>query len=168
MRNVIFITENSVDYTDQVFAIKVYNESYRSVFIVNEMNCFKPHPENSEWTVYQQKSEFKINIWLAGYEKRVQESVMEKYLEGYDEGRKVDEEFVQLILNRNGNAMYGYLEHKARLALNLDEFTAEDAFENEVKSVDPTTNTRSIEEQSENSNQLKAIATAKAAHIEPN
>jgi hypothetical protein len=112
--DVVFITENKVDHKNKKFTIRIRNESFQKIFEVNEEVAFSVHPENSEWTLYQQRSEFKILVWLAGFESSAQNAVLKKYVEGYQEGRDTDEAYILDILKKNPVPQFGYIESKVR------------------------------------------------------
>eukprot|EP00475_Leptophrys_vorax_P022681 TRINITY_DN3089_c0_g1_i1.p1 TRINITY_DN3089_c0_g1~~TRINITY_DN3089_c0_g1_i1.p1 ORF type:complete len:227 (-),score=67.89 TRINITY_DN3089_c0_g1_i1:187-867(-) len=132
---ITFITENKVDHANKTFTIRIRNDSYKRVFEVNEIVTFTVHPENPEWTLYQQKSELRILVWLAGFEQQAQKVVMEKYLDGYQEGRETDEDFIAEIMKQNPIPACGFLESKARSHLQGDEVAYEEGGSSDQKRI---------------------------------
>eukprot|EP00474_Spongospora_subterranea_P001320 CRZ01778.1 hypothetical protein [Spongospora subterranea] len=105
----IFRTINTINYSARTLKIRITNDDFRHIAVVEESNCFRVHPENDQWTEYEQVSRLTIRS-LLGMQSQVEGIVMKSYSENYEAGRSVDNEFIQKLLGAGHLPRRGYLE----------------------------------------------------------
>ena len=57
-----FIQKNSLDRRQRTLRIEAHNESFANRIIVNESCIYYVHPENSEWTCFEQSGSLDIKV----------------------------------------------------------------------------------------------------------
>src|SRR5690348_5774168 len=52
----MFRTTNTINYSARTLKIRISNDDFRHIAVVEENNCFRVHPDNDQWTEYEQVS----------------------------------------------------------------------------------------------------------------
>ncbi|SPQ97810.1 unnamed protein product (mitochondrion) [Plasmodiophora brassicae] len=115
-----FRTTNTLNYKDRTMRIQITNDEYRQVAVVEETNCFRVHPDNDQWTEYEQVSRLTIRS-LLGMQSQVEGIVMRSYSEQYEAGRQVDNDFIQQLLALGRLPARGFLEEMAIARLPVEQ-----------------------------------------------
>lgn len=90
---VYFIQKNTLNYRDRSLVIEARNESFANKVSIVETCNYKVHPENSEWTAFDQEANLKIKSFL-GLESAVEKFAMKNYLKNVDKGKEIIEHYL--------------------------------------------------------------------------
>ncbi|XP_077979805.1 SEC14-like protein 1 [Glandiceps talaboti] len=91
---IYFIQKNSLNLKERTLKIEAHNESFSSRVIINEHCFYSVHPENPEWTCFEQDASLDVKSFL-GFENMVEKVCMKKYSENIKKGKEV----IQFYIN---------------------------------------------------------------------
>ncbi|XP_078690723.1 SEC14-like protein 1 isoform X3 [Branchiostoma floridae x Branchiostoma belcheri] len=97
---VYFIQKNSLDRRERTLKIEAHNESFASRVIVKENCLYSVHPENSEWTCFEQCASLDVKNFF-GFESTVEKIAMKQYSQNIKKGKEIIEFFIN-DLRSNG------------------------------------------------------------------
>ncbi|XP_031778473.1 protein real-time isoform X2 [Nasonia vitripennis] len=90
---VYFIQRNVLDRRNSVLEIEAYNESFSSRVTVLEKCRYFIHPENPEWTCFEQTASLDIKNFF-GFENSMEKLAMKQYAQNIAKGKEIIEYFV--------------------------------------------------------------------------
>lgn len=90
---VYFIQKNVLDRKNCILEIEAYNESFSSRVTVIEKCRYFVHPENSEWTCFEQTASLDIRNFF-GFENSMEKFAMKQYAQNIAKGKEIIEYFV--------------------------------------------------------------------------
>ncbi|PSN52190.1 SEC14-like protein 1 [Blattella germanica] len=90
---VYFIQKNMLDFRNRTLNIEAYNESFSSRVIVMERCKYYVHPENSDWTCFEQSATLDIRSFF-GFENSMEKLAMKQYSQNIAKGKEIIEYFV--------------------------------------------------------------------------
>ncbi|XP_076239595.1 real-time [Calliopsis andreniformis] len=90
---VYFIQKNVLDRRNCILEIEAYNESFSSRVTVIEKCRYFVHPENSEWTCFEQTASLDIRNFF-GFENSMEKFAMKQYAQNIAKGKEIIEYFI--------------------------------------------------------------------------
>ncbi|KAL1140341.1 hypothetical protein AAG570_000273, partial [Ranatra chinensis] len=91
--HVYFIQKNVLNLRTRTLEIEAYNESFQSRVVVLETCRYFVHPENSEWTCFEQCAEVDIKSFF-GFENTIEKLAMKQYAANIAKGKEIIEFFM--------------------------------------------------------------------------
>lgn len=74
----MFIQKNTLDRRKRLLLIEARNESFSSRLTITESCVYSVHPENPEWTCFEQEAGLEIKSFF-GFEKAVEKIAIQQY-----------------------------------------------------------------------------------------
>ncbi|KAG8446111.1 hypothetical protein GDO86_013832 [Hymenochirus boettgeri] len=93
---VYFIQKNSLNRQERTLHIEAYNETFASRIIVNEHCCYTVHPDNENWTCFEQTASLDIKSFF-GFESTVEKIAMKQYTTNIKKGKEIIEYYLNLM-----------------------------------------------------------------------
>ncbi|XP_015586213.1 protein real-time isoform X2 [Cephus cinctus] len=93
---VYFIQRNVLDRRSSILEIEAFNESFSSRVSVIEKCRYFVHPENSEWTCFEQTASLDIKNFF-GFENSMEKLAMKQYAQNIAKGKEIIEYFVNQL-----------------------------------------------------------------------
>ncbi|CAN8002366.1 unnamed protein product [Ixodes hexagonus] len=94
---VYFIQKNSLDRRARVLKIDAHNESFSSRVGINENCTYSVHPENPEWTCFEQSASLDVKSFF-GFESAVEKLAMKQYSQNISKGKEIIEYYINELL----------------------------------------------------------------------
>lgn len=91
-----FIQKNSLDRRQRTLHIEAYNESFSSRVMVNENCCYTVHPENEDWTCFEQSASMDIKSFF-GFESTAEKIAMKQYAASIKKGKEIIEFYLNQL-----------------------------------------------------------------------
>ncbi|XP_056106667.1 SEC14-like protein 1 [Rhinichthys klamathensis goyatoka] len=85
-----FFQKNSLDRRERTLHIEAYNESFSSRVSVYEHCCYTVHPENEDWTCFEQSASMDIKSFF-GFESTAEKIGMKQYAASIKKGKEIIE-----------------------------------------------------------------------------
>ncbi|CAG7668652.1 unnamed protein product [Allacma fusca] len=93
---VYFIQKNTLDLKARALKIEAYNESFATRVIINEVCNYFVHPENPEWTCFDQSASLEIKSFF-GCEHLVEKLAIKQYSANIAKGKEIIEFFIDQL-----------------------------------------------------------------------
>ncbi|KAL4712075.1 hypothetical protein ACJJTC_005311, partial [Scirpophaga incertulas] len=93
---IYFIQKNSLDLKERVLEIEATNETFASRVGVVEKCRYYVHPENSEWTCFEQSALLDVKNFF-GLENTVEKIAMKQYAANITKGKELIESFMSEV-----------------------------------------------------------------------
>ncbi|KAJ8681420.1 hypothetical protein QAD02_017207 [Eretmocerus hayati] len=93
---VFFIQRNVLDRRNSVLEIEAYNESFSARVTVLEKCRYFIHPENPEWTCFEQTASLDIKNFF-GFENSMEKLAMKQYAQNIAKGKEIIEFFINQL-----------------------------------------------------------------------
>lgn len=90
---VYFIQKNSLNRRERTLQIEAYNETFASRIVVHEYCCYTVHPDNEEWTCFEQSASLDIKSFF-GFESTVEKIAMKQYTSNIKKGKEIIEYYL--------------------------------------------------------------------------
>ncbi|KAM3921327.1 SEC14-like protein 1 isoform 2-T3 [Leptodactylus fuscus] len=91
---VYFIQKNSLNRRDRTLHIEAYNESFASRIVIHEYCCYTVHPDNDDWTCFEQSASLDIKSFF-GFESTVEKIAMKQYTSNIKKGKEIIEYYLK-------------------------------------------------------------------------
>ncbi|XP_029706089.1 SEC14-like protein 1 isoform X2 [Takifugu rubripes] len=91
---VYFIQKNSLDRRERTLHIESHNETFSNRVIIHETCCYSVHPENEEWTCFEQSASLDIKSFF-GFESTVEKIAMKQYASSIKKGKEIIEFYLK-------------------------------------------------------------------------
>ncbi|XP_049811451.1 protein real-time isoform X1 [Schistocerca nitens] len=91
--HVYFIQKNNLDRRNRTLHIEAYNESFASRVVVVEKCRYFVHPENPDWTCFDQSATLDIKSFF-GFENSMEKLAMKQYSQNIAKGKEIIEHFI--------------------------------------------------------------------------
>uniref|UniRef100_A0A3Q3EDB4 SEC14-like protein 1 n=1 Tax=Labrus bergylta TaxID=56723 RepID=A0A3Q3EDB4_9LABR len=75
---VYFIQKNTLNRKERTLHIESHNETFSNRVIIHETCCYSVHPENEDWTCFEQTASLDIKSFF-GFESTVEKIAMKQY-----------------------------------------------------------------------------------------
>uniref|UniRef100_A0A3Q3X303 SEC14 like lipid binding 1 n=1 Tax=Mola mola TaxID=94237 RepID=A0A3Q3X303_MOLML len=89
-----FIQKNSLNRRDRTLHIEVHNETFSSRVIVRECCKYTVHPENDDWTCFEQTASLDMKSFF-GFESTAEKIAMKQYASSIKKGKEIIEYYLK-------------------------------------------------------------------------
>ncbi|XP_075422265.1 SEC14-like protein 5 [Ascaphus truei] len=96
---VFFIQKNTLSWKERTLLIEAHNETFSSRILVNETCSYSVHPENEEWTCFEQSASLDIKSFF-GFESTVEKIAMKQYTANIKRGKEVIEFYLNELVSQ--------------------------------------------------------------------
>lgn len=97
VEHVFFIQKNSIDRRQRTLAINAYNESYSSRVIIMENCYYSVHPDNPNWTCFEQDATLDVKAFF-GFEAVVEKLMIKLYLANIQKGKEIIQYYIEELI----------------------------------------------------------------------
>ncbi len=94
--NILFRQRNTKDLRARTLHIEAWNESFSNRVEINEYCVYSVHPENPEWTCFEQSAELDIKNFF-GFEATAEKIAIKEYSRSIEKSKEVMEYFVEML-----------------------------------------------------------------------
>uniref|UniRef100_A0A3P8WH06 PRELI/MSF1 domain-containing protein n=1 Tax=Cynoglossus semilaevis TaxID=244447 RepID=A0A3P8WH06_CYNSE len=91
---VYFIQKNTLNRKERTLHIESHNETFANRVIIHETCCYSVHPENEEWTCFEQTASLDIKSFF-GFESTVEKIAMKQYASSINKGKEIIEYYLR-------------------------------------------------------------------------
>ncbi|KAM9818812.1 SEC14-like protein 1 isoform 4-T4 [Syngnathus typhle] len=91
---VYFIQKNTLNRKEQTLHIESHNETFSNRVIIHEICCYSVHPENEDWTCFEQSASLDIKSFF-GFESTVEKIAMKQYASSIKKGKEIIEYYLK-------------------------------------------------------------------------
>lgn len=95
---VFFVQKNTLDRRLRTLKIEAYNESFANRVVINENCMYSVHPENPEWTCFEQTASLDVKSFF-GFENAVEKLAMKQYSQNIKKGKEVIEYYINELMS---------------------------------------------------------------------
>jgi len=95
----LFRQRNTKDLRARTLHIEAWNESFSNRVEINEYCVYSVHPENPEWTCFEQSAELDIKNFF-GFEATAEKIAIKEYSKSIEKSKEVMEHFIQLLADQ--------------------------------------------------------------------
>ncbi|XP_068003377.1 SEC14-like protein 5 isoform X1 [Melanerpes formicivorus] len=99
VEQVVFIQTNTVNWRERTLRIEAHNETFASRVVVLETCSYSVHPENEEWTCFEQSASLDIKSFF-GFESTVEKIAMRQYTANIKRGKEVIEHYLKELISQ--------------------------------------------------------------------
>ncbi|XP_077130375.1 SEC14-like protein 5 [Ranitomeya variabilis] len=96
---VYFIQKNTLNWKDRTLLIDAHNETFSTRVLVNETCSYSVHPDNEEWTCFEQSASLDIKSFF-GFESTVEKIAMKQYTANIKRGKEVIEFYLNELISQ--------------------------------------------------------------------
>ncbi|KAM3917251.1 SEC14-like protein 5 isoform 1-T3 [Leptodactylus fuscus] len=96
---VYFIQKNTLNWKDRTLFIEARNETFSTRVLVNETCSYSVHPDNEEWTCFEQSASLDIKSFF-GFESTVEKIAMKQYTANIKRGKEVIEFYLNELISQ--------------------------------------------------------------------
>ncbi|XP_035157771.1 SEC14-like protein 1 isoform X1 [Callithrix jacchus] len=93
---VYFVQKNSLNSRERTLHIEAHNETFSNRVIINEHCCYTVHPENEDWTCFEQSASLDIKSFF-GFESTVEKIAMKQYTSNIKKGKEIIEYYLHQL-----------------------------------------------------------------------
>ncbi|KAL0272928.1 UNVERIFIED_CONTAM: hypothetical protein PYX00_005734 [Menopon gallinae] len=129
---VYFIQKNCLDRRKRVLDIEAFNESFSTRVTVLEHCRYFVHPENSDWTCFEQSATLDIRNFL-GFENSMEKLAMKQYSANIAKGKEIVEYFVNQLREEGITHVPVWSPSHVSKDQNEDNYAAEEFKSEEMK-----------------------------------
>ncbi|KAG7238237.1 hypothetical protein INR49_031152, partial [Caranx melampygus] len=91
---VYFIQKNTLNRKERTLHIESHNETFSNRVIIHETCCYSVHPENEDWTCFEQTASLDIKSFF-GFESTVEKIAMKQYASSINKGKEIIEYYLR-------------------------------------------------------------------------
>jgi hypothetical protein len=92
----LFRQRNTLDKKQRSLTIDAWNESFAHRIVINEVCLYSVHPENSEWTCFEQSAELDIKSFF-GFEGTAEKLAVKEYSKSIGKSKDIMEHYIQIL-----------------------------------------------------------------------
>lgn len=92
----LFRQRNTLDKKNRTLTIDAWNETFAHRIIINEVCEYSVHPENSDWTCFEQKAELDIKSFF-GFEGTAEKLAVKEYSKSIGKSKDIMEHYIQVL-----------------------------------------------------------------------
>ncbi|XP_025410463.1 SEC14-like protein 1 [Sipha flava] len=107
---IYFIQKNILDLRERCLNIEATNETFSTRVNVLEKCRYYVHPENSEWTCYEQSALLDIKYFL-GFESTMEKLGMKQYIQNISKGKEIIEFYVDELKKEGVTNLPRWIPH---------------------------------------------------------
>ncbi|ERE67791.1 SEC14-like protein 1 [Cricetulus griseus] len=93
---VYFVQKNSLNSRERTLHIEAHNETFSNRVIIHEHCCYTVHPENEDWTCFEQSASLDIKSFF-GFESTVEKIAMKQYTSNIKKGKEIIEYYLRQL-----------------------------------------------------------------------
>ncbi|XP_046899601.1 SEC14-like protein 1 isoform X2 [Hypomesus transpacificus] len=91
---VYFSQNNTLNRRERTLHIESHNETFSNRVIIHEACCYSVHPENEDWTCFEQSASLDIKSFF-GFESTVEKIAMKQYATSIKKGKEIIEFYLK-------------------------------------------------------------------------
>ncbi|XP_045849434.1 SEC14-like protein 5 isoform X3 [Meles meles] len=99
VEHVVFVQRNVLNWRERTLLIEAHNETFASRVVVNENCSYTVHPENEEWTCFEQSASLDIRSFF-GFESALEKIAMKQYTANVKRGKEVIEHYLNELISQ--------------------------------------------------------------------
>ncbi|CAK7303559.1 SEC14-like protein 5 isoform X1 [Vulpes vulpes] len=99
VEHVVFVQRNVLNWRERTLLIEAHNETFASRVMVNENCSYTVHPENEEWTCFEQSASLDIRSFF-GFESALEKLAMKQYTANVKRGKEVIEHYLNELISQ--------------------------------------------------------------------
>ena len=92
----LFRQRNTKDNRARTLRIEAWNESFESRVEINEYCVYSVHPENPDWTCFEQSAELDIKNFF-GFEGTAEKIAIREYSKSIEKSKDIMEHFIKML-----------------------------------------------------------------------
>jgi len=92
----LFRQRNTLDKNSRTLTIDAWNESFAHRIVINEVCVYSVHPENSDWTCFEQRAELDIKSFF-GFEGTAEKLAVKEYSNSIGKSKDIMEHYIQIL-----------------------------------------------------------------------
>ncbi len=94
--DLIFRQRNTLDKKNRTLTIDAWNESFSNRVVINEVCLYSVHPENPEWTCFEQSAELDIKSFF-GFEGTAEKLAIKEYSKSIGRSKDIMEYHINVL-----------------------------------------------------------------------
>ncbi|XP_006190113.2 SEC14-like protein 5 [Camelus ferus] len=99
VEHVVFVQRNVLNWKERTLLIEAHNETFASRVVVKENCSYTVHPENEEWTCFEQSASLDIRSFF-GFESALEKIAMKQYTANVKKGKEVIEHYLNELISQ--------------------------------------------------------------------
>ncbi|XP_058426095.1 SEC14-like protein 5 [Diceros bicornis minor] len=99
VEHVVFVQTNVLNWRERTLLIEAHNETFASRVVVSENCSYTVHPENEEWTCFEQSASLDIRSFF-GFESALEKIAMKQYTASIKRGKEVIEHYLNELISQ--------------------------------------------------------------------
>ncbi|QQP35206.1 SEC14-like protein 1 [Caligus rogercresseyi] len=92
----LFRQKNTLDRSRRTLSIDAWNESFANRIIINEFCVYSVHPENPDWTCFEQSAELDIKNFF-GFEGTAEKLAIKEYSKSIGKSKDIMEHHIGVL-----------------------------------------------------------------------
>ncbi|XP_063082498.1 SEC14-like protein 5 isoform X3 [Cavia porcellus] len=97
--HVVFVQKNILNWRERTLHIESHNETFASRVVVSENCSYTVHPENEDWTCFEQSASLDIRSFF-GFESALEKIAMKQYTANVKRGKEVIEYYLHELISQ--------------------------------------------------------------------
>uniref|UniRef100_A0A8C2PE09 SEC14 like lipid binding 5 n=1 Tax=Capra hircus TaxID=9925 RepID=A0A8C2PE09_CAPHI len=99
VEHVVFVQRNVLNWKERTLFIEAHNETFASRVVVKENCSYRVHPENEDWTCFEQSASLDIRSFF-GFESALEKIAMRQYTASVKRGKEVIEHYLNELISQ--------------------------------------------------------------------
>uniref|UniRef100_A0A8C9PDN7 SEC14 like lipid binding 5 n=1 Tax=Spermophilus dauricus TaxID=99837 RepID=A0A8C9PDN7_SPEDA len=99
VEHVVFVQKNVLNWRERTLLIEAHNETFASRVVVKENCSYSVHPENEDWTCFEQSASLDIRSFF-GFESTLEKIAMKQYTANVKRGKEVIEHYLNELISQ--------------------------------------------------------------------
>ncbi|XP_077880691.1 SEC14-like protein 5 isoform X3 [Ictidomys tridecemlineatus] len=99
VEHVVFVQKNVLNWRERTLLIEAHNETFASRVVVKENCSYSVHPENEDWTCFEQSASLDIRSFF-GFENTLEKIAMKQYTANVKRGKEVIEHYLKELISQ--------------------------------------------------------------------
>uniref|UniRef100_A0A8C5KGG3 SEC14-like lipid binding 5 n=1 Tax=Jaculus jaculus TaxID=51337 RepID=A0A8C5KGG3_JACJA len=99
VEHVVFVQKNILNWRERTLFIEAHNETFASRVMVKENCSYTVHPENEDWTCFEQSASLDIHSFF-GFENALEKIAMKQYTANVKRGKEVIEHYLKELISQ--------------------------------------------------------------------
>jgi len=153
-----FVQINTLDRRNRTLKIRAYNESYDERVVIEENCQYTVHPENNEWTCFEQSASLDVKAFF-GFEPTVEKIAMKQYSANITKGKQIIEHYLEILEKEGITSAPLWVEPEPKPKTETKEITASP--ENDVTKTVIATSEEKPEKETEEEKEVRSKETEK-------